>query len=157
MQTNQKNKIKSEKKNLLSTGFRKKKTPMSTTEALEILGQLEEVEKYEKQNAEKVEPLKKKAEEAKTILLNHMKLNNLPFVPQGNKFWVLERKLAKAPLTEELVKIVYRTFRNRRGSATTEEELEDFMKTIEEARIKLGTYPEKLKKSKTRPARSLVL
>ncbi len=128
----------------------------STDQALEVLEQLAAVEKYEKQNAKKVEPLRQRGEEAKTILLNYMKTNNIPFVPQGNQYWVLERKLVKAPLSEDLVKIVYRTFRSRNGIQTTDQELDDFMKTMDEARSKLGAYQEKLKKSKTKPIRSLV-
>jgi hypothetical protein len=128
---------------------------MSAEQAIQILDQIDE---FEKQNAKQVETLKKRGDEAKELLLRHMQTNNLPYIPHGSKYLVINRKRTKATLSEELVKIVYRSFRTQVGGhSPSEEETDAFMTKIEEARVKLGAVTVKLATSKTKPLSSLVV
>ncbi len=105
-----------------------------------------------KTNSETLKPYRTERQRAKKHIENHLLQSNDDFVPIGSKFLVKETSSSLAPLSMEIIKFCYITFRMKASGITpSNEEVNMFEASIVDAQRKLGAEDVKIKRKSSKP------
>lgn len=124
-----------------------------------VLSAMTHVETVEKQNSTTNKGVAERKKALKQKIGTILQEQGMKFVPHGDKFWVDEEKVSRAPLTDKFLKKFYLGFAGcKRGHyATIDQEADDYVHLLRSVQARLGKKQRSCNKKKSLPSDELVL
>ena len=94
-------------------------------------------------------------EEAKQLIMNHLKQTNQTFIGVGNSsYLVIKKKNSKPSLSSELLSVIFKAFMTKQGQNCSTDDANEFTKFVDSQIVRLMTVSDDLVFSKSRPIAS---